>query len=265
MAARLEDRKAIIIGAGQTPGETIGNGRAMAMLFAREGAEVLCVDQSIGRADETAALIRAEGGRAHVLAADVAEASACSAIVAEGLRLWERIDILVNNVGIAAGDAPPHAIEEAAWDRILDVNLKSAAMTTRHVLPGMRARRAGAILNISSLAALGGHNMLAYEVSKMGMVRLTTATASANARYNVRCNVILPGLIDTPMAVEGIAARTGRSREDVRAERVARVPLGRMGTGWDIANAALFLCSDEAAFVTGAILPVDGGSSVQIG
>lgn len=265
MTGRLANKKVIIIGAGQTPGETIGNGRAMAMLFAREGAEVMCVDRRLDSAEETAALIAKEGGKAMAYQADVTNAADCAAIAREAIVRFKRIDILVNNVGTGQGDGPPHAIEEEAWDRIMDVNLKSMMLTTRHVLPVMRQQRSGAILNISSLAAIAGHHMVTYEVSKAAVNRLTSAVAQGNAKYGIRCNVIMPGLMDTPMAIEGIAAASGKSQDALRAERNARVPMGQMGTGWDTAYAALFLCSDEAKFITGIALPVDGGMSTRIG
>lgn len=265
MGERLAGKTAIIVGAGQTPGETIGNGRAMAILFAREGASVMCVDRHLGSAEETVRMIAEEGGTAFAFEADVTKTPACAATAQEALARLKRIDILVNNVGTGRGDAPPHAIEEGAWDRIMDINLKSMAMTIRHVLPVMRGQKSGAILNISSLAAIAGHHMVTYEVSKMAVNRLTTVVASGNAKHGVRCNVIMPGLMDTPMAITGIAAASGKPMEALRAERNARVPMGFMGSGWDTAYAALFLCSDEARFITGAVLPVDGGTSVTIG
>jgi NAD(P)-dependent dehydrogenase (short-subunit alcohol dehydrogenase family) len=265
MAGRLEGKTAIIVGAGQTPGETIGNGRAMAMLFAREGAKVLCVDSRLDSAQETVALIAQEGGSAGAFEADVSTLEGCRSIALEGQRWLGRIDILVNNVGIGRGDAPPHAIEEEAWDRIMDVNLKSMAMTIRHTLPVMREQRGGVICNISSLASIAGHDKIAYEVSKAGVNRLTTAVAAGNAKYGIRCNAVMPGLMDTPMAITGISQATGKPQDDLRAMRNARVPLGQMGTGWDTAFAALFLCSEEARFVTGVILPVDGGMATRVG
>lgn len=265
MTGRLANKTAIIVGAGQTPGATIGNGRAMSVLFAREGAQVMCVDRRLDSAEETVRMITGEGGTAFAFEADVTRTADCAAIARESLAQMGRIDILVNNVGTGRGDAPPHAIEEDAWDRIMDINLKSMAMTIRHVLPAMRQQKAGAILNISSLAAIAGHHMVTYEVSKMAVNRLTTVVAAGNAKHNVRCNVIMPGLMDTPMAIAGIAAASGKSEETLRAERNLRVPMGQMGTGWDTAYAALFLCSDEARFITGAVLPVDGGTSVTIG
>ena len=261
MAGRLAGKKAIVVGAGQTPGDTIGNGRATAMLFAREGAVVLCVDRDGGRAEETVALIAAEGGEAFALQADVTQAAHCAAIMAAATGRWPRIDILHNNVGVGRGSASEG--EEEAWDRILDVNLKGMWLTIRSVLPVMRAQGSGAIVNVSSVAALPGSELLLYGISKAGVNRLTTGIAAANARHGIRCNAILPGLLDTPMAVAGTAAATKQPVEKVRAARNALVPLkGRMGTAWDTAYAALYLASDEAAFVTGALLVVDGGTSV---
>lgn len=265
MPQRLEGKTAIVVGAGQTPGETMGNGRAMAVLFAREGAHVMCVDRRLDSAEETVSQIMSEGGQAFAYEADVTAAASCAAIAREAVVRLKRIDILINNVGTGKGDAPPHAIEEEAWDRIMDVNLKSMAMTIRHVLPVMRQQKSGAILNISSLAAIAGHHMVTYEVSKMAVNRLTTAVAAGNAKHGVRCNAIMPGLMDTPMAMTGIAAATGKSSDELRSQRNARVPMGKMGSAWDTAFAALFLCSDEARFVTGAVLPVDGGASATVG
>jgi len=265
MAGRLQDKTAIVVGAGQTPGSTIGNGRAMAVLFAREGAEVMCVDAKLDRAQETVALIEKEGGHAFAVEADVSTTAGCEAIVATGKVHMGRIDILVNNVGIGAGDAPPHVIAEDVYDRIMAVNLKSAVMTTREALKVMREQRSGVILSISSLAALLGHDKITYEVSKAGMVRHIQAVAAGNAKYGIRANVILPGFMDTPMAMVGISAAKGITEEELRAQRDSHVPLGKMGTGWDTAYAALFLCSDEAKFISGVALPVDGGMNVTRG
>ncbi|HTP76354.1 MAG TPA: SDR family NAD(P)-dependent oxidoreductase [Rhizomicrobium sp.] len=263
---RLKGKTAIIVGAGQTPGTTIGNGRAMAMLFAREGADVLCVDRDGARAAETVALIVKDGGKAASLEANTVKPGAADAIVAAAQARFGQIDILVNNVGIGGGDAPAHKIDETAFDRILNVNLKGTLLVTKAVLPVMRQQGKGAIVNISSLASIAGGIQIAYEVSKAAVNRLTTSVAQSNARYGIRCNAVLPGLMDTPMAVAGIAQASGREQEAVRQERNARVPLGgKMGTAWDTAYAALFLASDEAQFITGILLPVDGGMSVRIG
>jgi NAD(P)-dependent dehydrogenase (short-subunit alcohol dehydrogenase family) len=263
---RLKDKTAIIVGAGQTPGTTIGNGRAMAVLFAREGADVLCVDRDGARAAETVDMIVKEGGKAASLEANTVKPGAADAIVAAARARFGRIDILVNNVGIGGGDSPAHRIDETAFDRILNVNLKGTLLVTKAVLPVMREQGNGAIVNISSLASIAGGIQIAYEVSKAAVNRLTTSVAQSNARYGIRCNAVLPGLMDTPMAVAGIAQASGREQETVRQERNARVPLGgKMGTAWDTAHAALFLASDEAQFITGILLPVDGGMSVRIG
>jgi NAD(P)-dependent dehydrogenase (short-subunit alcohol dehydrogenase family) len=266
MAGRLEGKIAVVVGAGQTPGETVGNGRAMAVLFAREGASVLCVDRVAERADETVDLITEEGGVASSLAADIVRGADCTNVVEAAKARYGRLDILINNVGIGGGDAPAHRLEEVAFDRIMTVNLKGMWLTIKAALPTMREQGHGAIVNISSLAARAGGIQFAYEVSKAGVNRLTTSVAQSNARYGVRCNAIMMGFMDTPMAVSGIATATGRPTSEVRAERDARVPLGgKMGDGWDTAYAALFLASDEAKFISGAILPVDGGMGIRIG
>ncbi|MFD3265756.1 SDR family NAD(P)-dependent oxidoreductase [Phenylobacterium ferrooxidans] len=266
MGDRLKGKTAIIVGAGQTPGETIGNGRAMSILFAREGAQVLCVDRVAERAEETAAMIAAEGGQATAFTANVTKADDVAAMIEAGKERLGRIDILVNNVGIGGGDVPAHRVEEAAFDRILSVNLKGMWLTIKAAIPTMREQGGGAIVNISSLAGIAGGNQVAYEVSKAAVNRLTTSVAQSNAAKGVRCNAIMPGLMDTPMAVAGIAQASGQEQEAVRAARNARVPLGgKMGNAWDTAYAALFLASDEAGFITGAILPVDGGMGSRIG
>ena len=263
---RLEGKTAVVSGAGQTPGQTIGNGRAMAILFAREGAKVLCVDRVAERAQETVDMIAAEGGQAEAFAANIAKADGAAAVIAKAAEALGRIDILVNNVGIGGGDGPAHKVEEDAFDRILSVNLKGAWLTSKAAIPLMREQGGGAIVNISSLASIAGGTQVAYEVSKAAMNRLTTSIAQSNAKHGVRCNAILPGLMDTPMAVAGIAQATGQDEEAVRQARGTRVPLrAKMGTAWDTAYAALFLASDEAAFITGVLLPVDGGMSSRIG
>ena len=242
----------------------------MAVLFAREGARVLCVDRNLARAEETVAMIAAEGGDAEALDADIVDPEQAAAIVERARERFGRLDILVNNVGIGSagpgGDGPAHLAGEAAFDRILAVNLKGMWLTIRAAVPLMRETGAGSIVNISSLASLGGANMIAYEVSKSAVNRLMLSVAMANARHGLRCNAVLPSLMDTPMAVAGTSQATGRTIDDTRAERGARVPLkGGMGTAWDTAHAALFLASDEAKFITGVLLPVDGGMSARVG
>ncbi|HUZ12824.1 MAG TPA: SDR family NAD(P)-dependent oxidoreductase [Caulobacteraceae bacterium] len=267
MAGRLAGKTAVVVGAGQTPGETIGNGRASAILFAREGARVLCVDRRRDSAEETVAMIEAEGGAASAFCADITREADCAALVAEARLRLGRIDVLHNNVGIGAGDRSITQLEEAAFEAIMSTNLKGMWLTIKHALPPMREQGGGgAIVNISSMAAVAASNLVAYGMSKAGVNKLTRITAAANTRYLIRCNCIMPGLMDTPMAVGGRAATQGRPIEEIRAGRDAQVPLGRkMGTAWDVAHAALFLASDEARFITGAVLPVDGGMSAGVG
>lgn len=269
MGKRVAGKIAVVVGAGQTPGETIGNGAAVSLLLAREGATVLCVDRVGERAEKTVQEIAADrqvldGGAPPVLssmAADITKAADCARIVEEARARYGRVDILINNVGIGGGgDAPAHRLEEKVFDRILTVNLKGMWQTIKAAIPLMREQEGGAIVNISSLAATSGATQLAYEVSKAAVNRLTTHVAQSNARYGIRANAIMMGFMDTPMAITGIAEATGRTTDAVRAERNAMVPLRRrMGTGFDTAYAALFLASDEAQFVTGEILRVDGG------
>ena len=169
-------------------------------------------------------------------------------------------------MSIAGGDAPPTEITEEAFDRICAVNLRGAVMACKHVLPIMRAQRSGVIITISSLAAWEQYPYVTYKATKAAMIAYTQQLAIQNAEFGIRANVILPGLMDTPMAVETRAKASGKSRAEVAAMRDAKVPLRkRMGTPWDVANAALFLASDEANFITGAALPVDGGMSVKVG
>ena len=265
---RLSGKIAIVVGAGQSPGEGVGNGRATVIRFVQEGAKVLAVDRSLKAADETVALARQAGGDCIAFEADVTKEATLAAAVADARKRWGRVDILHNNVGvsIAGGDAPPLEITEDAFDRIAAINLRGTIMACKHVLPIMREQRAGAIVNISSVAAWENYPYVAYKATKAAMIAYTQQIAIQNAAFGVRANVILPGLMDTPMAVDTRARTTGKSRAEVAAARDARVPLrSKMGTAWDVANAALFLASDEANFITGVALPVDGGALVNIG
>jgi NAD(P)-dependent dehydrogenase (short-subunit alcohol dehydrogenase family) len=263
---RLAGKTAVVVGAGQTPGETIGNGRATAITFAREGARVFAVDRDEESLDETVRMIREAGGDAIAHVASIGAEDVCHDLVAAAQSALGRIDVLHNNVGIGAGDAGVSSLEERSWDRIIDVNLKAMWLTCKHVLPVMRDQRAGAIVNISSVAAIAAAgNLVAYKISKAGVNALTQSIASSNARFNIRANAIMPGLMDTPMAVDAPARATGRERAELASARASRVPLGHQGSAWDVANAALYLASDEAAFVTGVLLPVDGGQSIRVG
>ena len=265
---RLQDRVAIVVGAGQSPGEGIGNGRATALTFAREGARVLCVDHHLESAQETVDLIVAKGGTAVAFKADVTKNAELKAMVADAQQRWSRVDILHNNVGVslAGGDAELLDITEDALDRCIAINLKSCILAAKHVIPIMRAQQSGVIINISSMAVITSYPYVAYKATKSAMVSFTEQLAYQNAAYGIRANVILPGLMNTPMAVDTRAREFKKTRAEVEAERDAQVPLRRkMGTGWDVANAALFLASDEASFITGVTLPVDGGASVRRG
>jgi NAD(P)-dependent dehydrogenase (short-subunit alcohol dehydrogenase family) len=265
---RLEGKTAIVVGAGQGAGETLGNGRATALRFAREGAKVLAVDRNLPSAEETAAMIRTEGGDCAAFEADVTREETLAATAREAMRRWSRIDILHNNVGvsIAGGDAGPLDITEEAFDRVSAINLRGMVMACKHVLPVMRGQRSGCIINISSCAAWAVYPTVAYKATKAAMIAYTQQVAIQNAEFGIRANVILPGLLDTPMGVDTRARTWNKSRAEVVAERNAQVPLRhRMGTAWDVANAALFLASDEADFITGVALPVDGGALIKIG
>ncbi len=265
---RLANKTAIIVGAGQGPGEGMGNGRATALRFAQEGAKVMAVDRDLASAQATVAMIARDGGEAVAFEADVTNEATLAAMVAEAERRWGRIDVLHYNVGvsIAGGDAPPAEITQEAFDRVVAINLRGTVLACKHVLPVMRRQQSGVIINISSMAAWTDYPFVAYKATKSAMIAFTEQLAIQNAAYGIRANVILPGLMDTPMAVDTRARTGNRSRAEVAAERDAKVPLRRkMGTAWDVANAALFLASDEANFITGVALPVDGGSSVRVG
>jgi len=245
MGERLQGKVAIVVGAGQTAGDTIGNGRATAIVFAREGARVMLVDRDLASARETESMIRQEGGESFACEADVVREADCRAFVDTCRKTCGRIDVLHNNVGIGAGDAGPVHLTEEAWDRIFAVNLKGMFLTCKHVLPV---------------------GTLAYKTSKAGVNALTHSLALGNAQHGIRVNAILPGLMNTPMAIEGISRERGMPKQRLIEARDAQVPLGqKMGTAWDVAHAALFLASDEAKFITGVLLPVDGGQSARIG
>jgi len=264
---RLEGKTAIIIGAGQGPGTGMGNGRATVLRFAQEGAKVMAVDRDLASAGETVSLA-GPGTDCFAFEADVTREASLAAAIAAARARWGRIDILHYNVGvsIAGGDASPTEITEEAFDRVTAINLRGAVMACKHVIPIMREQRSGCILMISSLAAVEKYPLVAYKATKAAMIAYTEQVAIQNAEYGVRANVILPGLMDTPMAVDTRARATGKSRAEVAAARDLRVPLRhKMGTAWDVANAALFLASDEAAFITGVSLLVDGGGALNTG
>jgi len=255
MTGRLAGKRAVIIGAGSVS-DGIGNGRASAMLFAREGARVLAVDRDAAAAHDTVARIHAEGGEAEAMTADATDATALEAVMARAVALWGGLDIVQHVVGISvAGGVTDTA--PADWDRVFAVNLTSAYLTARAAVPVMQASGGGALVFISSLAAhqSGPYSYVAYEASKAGVNRLARSIAKAHATDNIRANVVMPGVIDTPHVQAFITSA------QASADRAKMVPLGRQGSPWDVAEAALFLASDAAGFITGVVLPVDGGMS----
>ncbi|WP_033292494.1 SDR family NAD(P)-dependent oxidoreductase [Amycolatopsis jejuensis] len=264
---KLDGRIALVLGAGQTPGETVGNGRASAMRYARSGATVIAADRDLESAEATAAMIVAEGGRCVARRADVTSEADLAALVEDVVSGFGRIDVLHNNVGVSlsAGDAPVTEITAEAFAAITAINLQGMVLTCKYVLPHMRAQESGVITNIGSIASAINHPLVAYRTTKAAVVSLTEHLAITNAPYGIRVNCLLPGLIATPMAIDN-PVRRGRPRDELVAERNARVPLrGLMGTAWDVANAALFLASDDASFITGAAIPIDGGQALNIG
>jgi NAD(P)-dependent dehydrogenase (short-subunit alcohol dehydrogenase family) len=259
---RLKGKVAMVVGAGSI-GPGWGNGKAAAVTFAREGATVFCVDRNTAAAAETVGLIEAEGGRAKAFTADVSRASEVEAMVGACLEAYGRIDVLDNNVGIAEMGSVVD-LEEAAWDRVFAVNLKSAYLTMKHVIPVMVKQGGGAIINISSVASIRqvGVAYVSYGASKAAMNQMTRTSAVEFASRHVRVNAILPGLMKTPMVEHSAGLAASYAKGDVAEMwrmRDAQVPMGHMGDAFDVANAALFLASDEAKYITGITLVVDGG------
>lgn len=262
MAGRVAGKVAVLMGGGQTPGETIGNGRATAILLAREGARVVVADRDLRSAQDTVDMVHAEGGEAAAEQVDATNEAQVRALLNGVAARYGALDILHNNVGasLALGDAVATDITEEAFDRCFAVNLKSHWMACKHAIPIMRRQQRGSIVNISSLAVLEAYPYIGYKTTKTAVVALTQNLACAHADAGVRVNAIMPGLMNTPMAIEARVAQ-GTPREQVVAMRNARVPLGKqMGSAWDVAYAALFLHSDEARFISGIWLPVDGAA-----
>ena len=263
---RLKGKIAVVIGAGQSPGESMGNGRATTIRFVQEGASVLAVDRDLESARESLKMANDAAGEA--FAADVTQTEMVRAAIDRAMARWGRIDILHYNVGvsIAAGPQTLDQLTDQVFDLTHAINLRGAVMAAKFVQPIMRQQRSGVVINISSMTAYDTFvPNVPYRTSKAGMVAFTRHFAIDNAEYGIRANCILPGLMETAMAVDTRMRVSGRSREDIVAERNSKVPLRRGGTGWDVANAAVFLASDEAAFITGIDLPVDGGNLARIG
>jgi len=260
MSGRLQDKVALVVGAGSVA-EGWGNGKAAAVLFAREGARVFAVDKVADAAAETAAIIASEGGAAVAHAADATDARAVAAMVDACLQAYGRIDILQNNVG---GSAPggPVEMSEGEWQAQFDFNLTSVFLACKYVLPVMERQGGGAIVNVSSIAGLRylGRQMIAYQTAKAGLLQFSRAVALQYATKGIRSNCVVPGLMNTPLVTHRIADQYGQGRvAETIAERDAMCPTGKMGDAWDVAYAALYLASDEARYVTATEIVVDGG------
>lgn len=253
---RLTGKVAIVTGAGSRVPGGIGNGRATAILFAREGARVALLDSVAEWADETDRLIRREGGTSMVVQADVTDPDSCRAAVARTEQEWGRLDILVNNVGVLGPSGTAVEVDPGEWERAMSVNVTSMMVMAKHAIPAMRKLGAGAIVNLASVAGLvGGHPNLLYPTSKGAVVQLTRAMAAQHGREGIRVNAVAPGMVFTPMVYAG-----GMSPE-MREARRKRSLLQTEGTGWDVGHAVLFLASDEARWITGVVLPVDAGAT----
>jgi NAD(P)-dependent dehydrogenase (short-subunit alcohol dehydrogenase family) len=263
---RLKDKTAMVVGAGSI-GPGWGNGKATAVTFARQGAQVFCVDRNGAAAEETVEIITSEGGKAAAFTADVSRAGDVEAMVQACLGAYGRIDVLDNNVGIAEIGGVVE-VSEADWDRVFAVNLKSAFLAMKHVIPVMARQRGGSIVNISSIASIRhtGVSYVTYAATKAALNQMTRTTAVEFARQHIRVNAILPGLMKTPMVEHSLGLAASYAEGDVEAmwrARDAQVPMGHMGDAWDVANAALFLASDESRYVTGIELVVDGGITLK--
>jgi NAD(P)-dependent dehydrogenase (short-subunit alcohol dehydrogenase family) len=263
----LTGRVAIVAGAGSVASGW-GNGRATAVLLSRQGASVLLVDLVEAAATETARIIEDEGGTCATLRCDMTDSTSVRAMIECCVSRFSRIDILVNNVG---GSEPGDAVSmpEETWERQLDFNLKTAFLGCKYVIPVMQGQRKGAIVNVASVVGLrnepNGRDLVAYSASKAGLIQFSRSTAATFAKHGIRCNTVVPGLMHTPLVEHRLLRQSGSNdAAALIARRNARPPLGRMGTGWDVANAVLFLASDEAGYITGAEIVVDGGLTTMM-
>lgn len=266
MRRRLEGKTAVVMGAGSI-GPGWGNGKAIAVLYAREGANVVCVDVNLAAAEETAALIDAEGGRAVPLRADVTNLDDIAAVEHQAREVYGRVDVLNNNVGIVSTGSVVD-VDEAEWDRVFAINLKSCYLAMKQFIPAMCKQGSGSIINTSSVASLRytGVPYVTYSASKAAMNHMTRTTAAHYAKDQIRINAVLPGLMKTPMVENAANLAAEYAHGDVESmwrTRDAQVPMGHMGEAWDVAYASLFLASDESKYVTGIELRVDGGISLK--
>jgi NAD(P)-dependent dehydrogenase (short-subunit alcohol dehydrogenase family) len=255
-AARVEGKVAIVTGAGSTPGPGIGTGKASAVVLAREGARVLLVDLHPERAEETRQMILDEGGQAEVFGADVTRAAEAEAMVGAAVQAFGTLDILVNNIGLAQVGTVVDTTEEA-WDRALDVNLRTAFLASKYAVPVMIDNGGGSVVNISSISALRGDGTVAYSAAKGAIIAMTVDMAYSHGRQGIRVNAIAPGHITTPMVLS--VSAPGPKADQMNQMRSEAGLLGTPGTGWDVAWAAAFLASDEARWITGTLLPVESG------
>ncbi|MFT4069563.1 SDR family NAD(P)-dependent oxidoreductase [Paraburkholderia sp.] len=266
MSKRLDNKVAIVTGAGCV-GPGWGNGRAVAVRFAEEGAKIYAVDRNLDAMQETLERVRAVGGEVMAAACDVTDSEAVARMVEGCVKIYGHVDILVNNVGGSAAGGPV-ALDEDKWDAQIALNLKSVYLTCKHVLPVMEAQRAGAIVNTASTSGIRwtGAAQVAYAASKAGVIQLSRVVAVEYAGKGIRVNTVVPGQLHTPMVEARLAGqRAGGDVDALLKQRLARIPLGFMGDGRDTANAALYLASDEARFVTGTEVIVDGGMTVRCG
>jgi NAD(P)-dependent dehydrogenase (short-subunit alcohol dehydrogenase family) len=266
MTGRLQNKIALITGAGCV-GPGWGNGRATCVRFAEEGAKIFGVDRNLDSVTETVERVKAAGGEIEVMHCDVTDNASVAATVAACLKRFGRIDVLVNNVGGSAAGGPVEMAEEV-WDSQVDSNLKSVFLTCKHVLPVMEKQGSGAIVNLASTSGIRwtGSAQVGYAATKAGVIQLSRVVAVQYAAKGIRVNTVVPGQLHTPMVEARLAKqRTGGDVEALLKTRVARIPMGFMGDGRDTANAALYLASDEARFVTGTEIVVDGGMTVRCG
>jgi NAD(P)-dependent dehydrogenase (short-subunit alcohol dehydrogenase family) len=264
MAGRVQGKAIIVTGAGSI-GPGLGNGKASSILYAREGARVLLVDRDLGAAEETAKAIRAEGGHAATFACDVTDSAECRKMVETCLDAFGALDVLHNNVGFTIPGGPVELAEDD-WDRVMRVNVKSMFLTCKHALPVMERQGRGAIVNTASVNAIRSLPVIAvaYSASKAAVIALTREVAMQYAAKGIRANAILPGLMDTPLVTAQLRDAYGGQMEAVRATRAALSPTGAQGDAWDTAHAALFLASEEAKYITGTTLVVDGGLASRV-
>jgi NAD(P)-dependent dehydrogenase (short-subunit alcohol dehydrogenase family) len=253
---RVEGKVAIVTGAGSTPGPGVGTGKASATVLGREGAKVLCVDLFADRAEETKALIESEGGTAEVFAGDCTKAADCEAMVKAATDAWGAVDVLVNNIGRAFVGTVVDTTEDL-WDQAMNLNLRTAFLASKYTVPVMAEGGGGSIVNMCSISAVRGDGTIAYSAAKGALLAMTVDMAYSHGRQGIRVNAIAPGHITTPMVHS--VQQPGPRAEFMDTMRNQAGLLGTPGDGWDVGHAVGFLASDEARWITGALLPVDSG------